>query len=108
MNMQSYHAEFGGGLARLVQREHDEPKPGEHEVVVRVHARSLNRREIMIVVEGRYPLPIRPDVVPVSDGAGEVVAVGSAVTRVKVGDRVSGSVFAQWIDGPFDLRDLLR
>jgi NADPH:quinone reductase-like Zn-dependent oxidoreductase len=45
---------------------------------------------------------VKPDVVALSDGAGEVVAVGPAVTRAKVGDRVMASMFPRWIDGPFD------
>ena len=55
----------------------------------------------MILVLGFYPLPVRPDVIPVSDGVGEVVAVGSSVTHIKVGDRVAGAVFPYWIDGPY-------
>jgi NADPH:quinone reductase-like Zn-dependent oxidoreductase len=100
--VRSYHANLGAGISALVQREHDDPTPGAREVVVRVHASCLNRRETMIVVDGYYPLPIRRDVVPLSDGAGEVVAIGPGVTRVKIGDRVAGAVFAHWIDGPFD------
>jgi NADPH:quinone reductase-like Zn-dependent oxidoreductase len=98
--MKSYHVNSGTGIAGLVVREHDEPAPGPNEVVVRVKATSLNFRELMIL-RGNYPLPIKPDVVPVSDGAGEVVAVGTAVTRAKVGDRVVAALFPDWVDGPF-------
>src|SRR5437762_571513 len=77
------------------------PTPGRGQVIVRVRAVSLNFRELMIVEKGVYPLPIKPDLIPASDGAGEVVAVGEGVTRVKVGDRVVGQIFTQWIDGPF-------
>src|SRR5258706_15650930 len=55
----------------------------------------------MILVLGYYHLPIQPDVVPVSEGAGEVVAIGSNVTRGKGGERVAGAVFPYWMDGPF-------
>jgi len=98
--MKSYHVKIGAGLEGLVMKEHDVPVPGSHEVLVRVRACSLNFRELMILVLGFYPLPVRPDVIPVSDGAGEVVAVGSSVTRIKVGDRVAGTVFPYWLDGP--------
>jgi NADPH:quinone reductase-like Zn-dependent oxidoreductase len=81
-------------------KEHDRPVPGPREVLVRVRASALNYRELMIL-RGNYPLPIRPDVIPLSDGAGSVVVVGSDVTRVKVGDRVAGTLFPHWIDGPF-------
>ena len=69
---------------------HDEaaPKPGPHEVVVRVHAASLNFRD-QAILDDAYGGPTKPNGVPLSDGAGEVVAVGSEVTRTKVGDRVS-------------------
>ncbi len=98
--MKSYHINKGAGLAGLTLKEHDIPAPAPREVLLRVRACSLNARELLIL-RGYYPLPIRPDVVAVSDGAGEVVAVGEGVTRVRVGDRVAASIFPQWIDGPF-------
>jgi NADPH:quinone reductase-like Zn-dependent oxidoreductase len=80
---------------------HDEttPTPGRHEVVVRVHAASLNFRD-QAILEGQYGGPTKPNGIPLSDGAGEVVAVGEAVTRAKVGDRVSASCHPHWIGGP--------
>jgi NADPH:quinone reductase-like Zn-dependent oxidoreductase len=99
--MKSYHVNIGAGLAGLLVKEHDMSVPGPHEVLVRVRACSLSFRELMILILGYYPLTVRPDVVPVSDGAGEVIAVGAGVTRAKVGDRVAGAVFPHWIDGPF-------
>lgn len=98
--MKSYHANKGAGLEGLKLREHEVPEPGPREVLVQVQARSLNFRELMIL-RGYYPLPIRPDVIPASDGAGLVVAIGSEVTRARVGDRVAGALFPYWIDGPF-------
>jgi NADPH:quinone reductase-like Zn-dependent oxidoreductase len=98
--LKSYHASLGGGIDGITLREHDIPQPGPHEILVRVRAASLNARELMIL-GGYYPLPIKPDLVPVSDGAGEVVAVGDGVTRVKLGDRVAAQIFPRWIDGPF-------
>jgi NADPH:quinone reductase-like Zn-dependent oxidoreductase len=98
--MKSYHANKGAGLASLIVKEHDIPVPGPHEVLVRIRANSLNYRELMIL-RGTYPLPVKPDVVVLCDGAGEVVTVGSDVTRAKPGDRVLANSFPQWIDGPF-------
>src|SRR5260370_16000631 len=98
--MKSYHVNKGAGIAGLMVKEHDIPVPGRDEVLVRVQANSLNFRELSIL-RGYYPLPIGPDVVPVSDGAGWVVAVGSDVTRAKVGDRVADVLFPHWIDGPW-------
>ncbi|MBS0028113.1 zinc-dependent alcohol dehydrogenase family protein [Chitinophaga sp. 22321] len=98
--MKSYHVNLGAGLSGLTIKEHHMPAPGPAEVLIRVKASSLNYRELMIL-KGFYPLPVRPDVIPLCDGAGEVVGVGDAVTRVKVGDRVMGQVFPDWVDGPF-------
>ncbi|GHO91620.1 alcohol dehydrogenase [Reticulibacter mediterranei] len=100
--MKSYHVNMGAGLDGLLIKEHDVPIPGPGEVLVRVRACSLNFRELMILALGYYPLPIRPDVVPVSDGAGEVAAIGEGVTRAQVGDRVAGAIFPHWNNGPFE------
>jgi NADPH:quinone reductase-like Zn-dependent oxidoreductase len=99
--MYSYRVNKGAGIAALTLRESAPPTPGRGQLVVRVRAVSLNFRELMIIEKGLYPLPIKPDLIPVSDGAGEVVAVGEGVTRVKVGDRIVGQIFPEWIDGPF-------
>jgi NADPH:quinone reductase-like Zn-dependent oxidoreductase len=100
--MKSYHGNLGGGIDGIVLREHDTPQPGPNQILVRVRATSLNARELSIL-RGYYPLPIKPEVVLASDGAGEVVAVGAGVTRARVGDRIAASIFPRWIDGPFGL-----
>jgi NADPH:quinone reductase-like Zn-dependent oxidoreductase len=97
--MKSYHAHSGGGLASLAVREHPVPQPGPGEVLVRVCANSLNAREFS-VLQGTYPLPVKPDVVMCADGAGEVAAVGPGVRRATIGDRVAAAMFPRWIDGP--------
>src|SRR5262252_1926154 len=102
--MKSYHAESGAGLAGMTLKQHDEPKPGPREVLVRVRANSLNFRELS-VLKGTYPLPVKADVVMGADGAGEVVALGAGVTRVKNGERVAAAMFPKWIDGPFALEN---
>ena len=63
-----------------------------------MHAASLNRRDVF-VMKGQYPMPPRTVVVPLSDGAGEVTAVGTGVTRFKVGDKVAPIFFPSWIKG---------
>lgn len=98
--MKSYHVNLGAGLAGLTLREHPRPEPGPGEALVRVRASSLSYRELMIL-RGWYPLPVKPDVVAVSDGAGEVAAVGPGVTAVKPGDRVAASIFPDWLEGRF-------
>jgi NADPH:quinone reductase-like Zn-dependent oxidoreductase len=98
--MKSYHVDSGAGIAGINVKKHDQPAPGPREVLIRVRATSLNFRELMIL-RGNYPLPIKPDVVLASDGAGEIAAVGEGVTRAKVGDRVAAAIFPLWLDGPF-------
>jgi NADPH:quinone reductase-like Zn-dependent oxidoreductase len=63
-----------------------------------MRAASLNRRDVFLV-KGQYPVGGRTVVVPLSDGAGEVTAVGPGVTRFKVGDRVAPIFFQGWIKG---------
>ena len=96
--MQTYRLEGFGDIEKLSVREAPLPEPGPNQILVRVRATSLNRRDTMIL-NGTYPLTPHADIVPLSDGAGEVVAVGDGVTRFAVGDRVTGSYFARWIDG---------
>jgi NADPH:quinone reductase-like Zn-dependent oxidoreductase len=100
--MRSYHASLGAGIDGLVVREHELPQPGPGQALVRVRASALNNRELMIL-RGWYPLPIKQDVVPISDGAGEVAAIGPDVERVAVGDRVTASIFPRWHEGRFRL-----
>ncbi|WP_435171307.1 zinc-dependent alcohol dehydrogenase family protein [Falsirhodobacter sp. 1013] len=80
---------------------HDEatPTPGAYDVLIRVEAASLNFRD-QAILDGAYGGPTQPNGVPLSDGAGEVVAVGDRVTRAKVGDRVAASCHPHWIGGP--------
>jgi NADPH:quinone reductase-like Zn-dependent oxidoreductase len=82
----------------ITAHEASRPVPTATEILVRVRAVSLNRRDVLIL-DQRYPLPATPGVVPVSDGAGEVVAVGDQVTRFTVGDRVVGGYWPRWHDG---------
>jgi NADPH:quinone reductase-like Zn-dependent oxidoreductase len=72
--------------------------PGESDVVVQIKATSLNYRDL-VVIAGQYDRSPQPGRVPLSDGAGEIIAVGSAVTKFKVGDRVAGCFFQGWSSG---------
>ncbi|MCI4063865.1 NAD(P)-dependent alcohol dehydrogenase [Micromonospora sp. R77] len=99
--MRSFHVDSGAGIAGLAVREHERPTPGPGEVLVAVRAVSLSFRELMIL-RGTYVLPVRPDVVPVSDGVGVVVARGPGVDRPAEGERVAAAVFPYWRDGPLE------
>ena len=87
-----------GSVDSVRQFPTPEPEPGPRDLLVRMRAFSLNYRDLMMA-EGRYGAPTPPNLVPLSDGAGEVVAVGSAVRRFKPGDRVASCFFADWNDG---------
>jgi NADPH:quinone reductase-like Zn-dependent oxidoreductase len=96
--MKAYHISETSGLGGLVMRDSPTPTPDPYEALVRIKARSVNFRDLLIL-NGRYPVPARPNVIALSDGAGEVVAVGERVTRVKIGDRVAATYFPRWLDG---------
>jgi NADPH:quinone reductase-like Zn-dependent oxidoreductase len=73
-------------------------RPAAQEVLVRVRATSLNRRDVSIL-RGFYPVGPQETLVPLSDGAGEVAAIGAGVSRFKAGDRVAGAFFQTWLEG---------
>jgi NADPH:quinone reductase-like Zn-dependent oxidoreductase len=99
--MRAYHLERLGSLAGLVAVEQEIPSPGAGDVLVRVRASSLNFRDLLII-NGVYPIPVPPGRVPLSDAAGEIMAVGAGVARFKVGDRVINSFFPNWFGGSFN------
>ena len=96
--MRAFQLPQGTGIEALTKVDVAQPKPAHRQVLVKVSACSLNFRDLAIVL-GRYRMPTKPNVVPLSDGAGEVVEVGPGVTRVKVGDRVAGNFFQRWPGG---------
>ena len=87
------------GLDNLSVVELPDPKPGPGEVLVRVRAATLNYRDLL-TVEGGYGSRQKTEgLIPVSDGAGEVVAVGDGVTKFKAGDPVVANFFQDWLAG---------
>ncbi|MGD8339137.1 MAG: NAD(P)-dependent alcohol dehydrogenase [Gammaproteobacteria bacterium] len=93
-------------LEGLVATERPKPEPGPTEVLVRMHAASLNFRDIAIV-RGKYiGGPVTRDTIPLSDGAGVVEAVGNSVTGFESGDRVTATFFQggpmQTLGSPLD------
>jgi NADPH:quinone reductase-like Zn-dependent oxidoreductase len=98
--MKCYVIPAPNGIDSLKLVERPDPTPGAHQMLVRVRATSLNYRDLL-TVEAQYARSApKPDLIPLSDGAGEVVAVGPGVSRFKVGDRVAGCFMQKWIGGP--------
>ncbi|OCK83675.1 alcohol dehydrogenase [Lepidopterella palustris CBS 459.81] len=81
------------------------PKLGDKDVLVKVHAVSLNYRDL-IIAKGIYPFPVRDGIIPASDGAGTVEAVGSNVTRFKPGDKVVTLFNQAHLGGSLDAQSL--
>ncbi len=96
--MKAWEVREATGLDGLVlNTKRPEPKPGRGQIVVRVRAAALNYRD-QGVIKGIYGYTKFP-VIPLSDGAGEVVEVGSGVTQFKPGDPVAGTFFQNWTGG---------
>ncbi len=99
--MKAYVVKKGStDLSGLKLVNQPKPKAGDTQIVVKMHAASLNYRDQLVVSGNYHDGSVKRDTIPLSDAAGEVVAVGSKVTRFKKGDRVSGTFFRDWVSGP--------
>jgi NADPH:quinone reductase-like Zn-dependent oxidoreductase len=96
--MKLYELQPRSGLDSITPAQRPDPRPGPGQVLLRMHAWSLNYRDLL-VARGAYGAPPQAGLVPLSDGAGEVVEVGPGVTRVKPGDRVAGCFMQGWLGG---------
>lgn len=96
--MRAYQLNGTNGIESVQQCELSDPTPGRGQILIRIHAVSLNYRDLM-VANGKYGVPSGGGIIPLSDGAGEVVAIGDDVTRFAVGDRVSPTFLRKWIGG---------
>lgn len=88
-----------GSPEMLIWTDRPETHPGPGEVSVRWHGSSLNFHDYLVAIGG---IPVNPGRVPMSDGAGEVIAVGEGVTEWKTGDRVMSLFFPNWMEGKPD------
>ncbi|GEP11072.1 zinc-dependent alcohol dehydrogenase family protein [Methylobacterium gnaphalii] len=97
--MRSYEISCAEGLESWKLAERAQPEPGRGQVLVRMRAASLNYRDLLIA-NGLYPFAVNLDrLIPVSDGAGEIVAVGPGVRRFRGGERVAGIFSQSWLGG---------
>jgi NADPH:quinone reductase-like Zn-dependent oxidoreductase len=94
----------GAGIDALTAIDQPMPKPLYRQVLVKVGACSLNFRDLGIA-RGTYRMPVRENLIPLSDGAGEVAEIGPGATRVKVGDKVAGSFFQRWPAGEMNAHE---
>jgi NADPH:quinone reductase-like Zn-dependent oxidoreductase len=95
--MKTYEIGTSGGIDALKIVERPTPKPGPGEVLVRIRATSLNYRDLIIAKGGLGKR--EKSLIPLSDGAGEVVEAGPGVTRVRAGDRVAPIFTQTWLGG---------
>jgi len=89
-----------GSLDDLRIVEGPEPRPGPGEVLVRLRAASLNYRDLIAIAGGYGSRQRHKNLIPVSDGAGEIVEVGPGVASWQTGERVVGCFFPDWHSGP--------
>jgi NADPH:quinone reductase-like Zn-dependent oxidoreductase len=97
--MKLYEIAEAKGIDSLKLTERTTPKPGPGEVLMRVRATSLNYRDLALI-KGGLARMVKLPLVPVSDGAGDVVETGTGVARLKKGDRVAAIFTQGWIFGP--------
>ena len=86
----------GGGFGKVTVGDRPAPAPGAGEITVRLHASSLNYHDYIVVKGISGPREPR---IPMADGAGEVIAIGSGLTEFAVGDHVVSTFFPSWLDG---------
>jgi NADPH:quinone reductase-like Zn-dependent oxidoreductase len=99
--MKAFHLQEFGGPDALRRAELADPVPGAGQVLIRVRAVSLNYRDLLMS-QGIYNPKLKLPAIPISDGAGEVVATGAGVSRFEAGDRVAACFMPEWVDGPPD------
>ncbi len=100
--MRLYRLPKQTGFDDLTLTHADLPACGRGQVLVRMRAASLNFRDLAVAT-GKYMMSaLPPNLVPLSDGAGEVIEVGEGVTRVKPGDRVCPIFMQGWMGGEME------
>lgn len=96
--MRAYQLQPGFGFDNLKPVELPSPQAGPRQVLVEMKAWSLNYRDLLITM-GAYNPRMKLPIIPLSDGAGVVAAVGPGVTRFKIGDKVAPNFMQRWLSG---------
>ena len=100
--MKLYRFPQAAGIDTLVLQDAPVPTPGRGQILVKMRAASLNYRDLNVAAGRAARGTVPADLIPLSDGAGEVVALGPDVTRVAVGDRVAGLFMQNWLGGEME------
>jgi NADPH:quinone reductase-like Zn-dependent oxidoreductase len=108
MPMRVFQIQDDWGFDHLQLATRPQPTPGPGQVLLKMKAASLNYRDLVVPMRGYGSFTGELPLIPVSDGVGEVVEVGSGVTRVKVGDRVCPCFNQGWIAGEPDLERMTQ
>jgi NADPH:quinone reductase-like Zn-dependent oxidoreductase len=94
-------------IDNLILTERPQPEPDPGQVLLKMKAASLNYRDLLVPQRGYGKLTGTFPLIPVSDGVGEVIAIGEGVGRVAVGDRVCPLMIQSWISGPPTMERLI-
>ncbi len=96
--MRAYELKSGDGIDGLTRVDRTSVALGPHDVRIGIGATALNRRDLMFA-DGQYGIAPDRAIIPLCDGAGQVIETGAAVTRFKQGDHVIASFWPLWSDG---------
>jgi NADPH:quinone reductase-like Zn-dependent oxidoreductase len=105
--MQTWRIVPGQSRGLLELREEEIPVPGDGEVLIALRAAALNRRDVYLLDEA-VQMDAASPFIPLSDGSGDVMAIGPNVTRWRPGDRVISTFFPLWLEGPASLEQLVQ
>ncbi|HEY3795687.1 MAG TPA: NAD(P)-dependent alcohol dehydrogenase [Bradyrhizobium sp.] len=105
--MRCYEFSDAISLQSLHLVERPDPVPGAHDIVIRMRAAAFNFRDVAML-RGNYHVGVSPPLIPLSDGAGEVIQTGQAVKRFRVGDLVCPTYLPDWHSGPIELGRVRR
>jgi len=98
--MKVFQLQDNWSIDNLTLTERPQPEPGPGQVLLKMKAASLNYRDLVVPQRGYGKLTGTLPLIPISDGVGEVIAIGEGVGRVAVGDRVCPLMIQSWISGP--------